>query len=79
MILSDALVEDVKALAARRQVTMTALVDEALRAFLRQQEETLAGEATPPFRFRGYGSAGLLPGVDLNDSAALLDLMEKAS
>ena len=76
MILNDTLVADVKALAAERCTTMTALVDEALRALLREHEAGSSEGLEPPFHFKGYGCGGPQPGVDLTDNSALLDLME---
>lgn len=53
--------------------TLTRLIEEALR-------EKIAQRAQPQSRVRirlpTDGSGGLLPGVDLDDSAALLDRME---
>jgi len=71
--LDDSLLAEVKRIAAATGRTMTAVIEDALREALARRRER--GErplvALPTFR-----GDGLLPGVDLDDSAALLDLME---
>lgn len=72
--LDDALLADVKRLAAERGTSMSEVVEDALR-------ESLARRRGLPRRARVElpvdGHGGLQPGVDLDDSAALLDLMEQ--
>jgi len=62
-----------KKLAAERGITLTALLEDALR-------ETLSRRQPAPRRSRVRltvsGRGGVNPHVDLDDSAALLDLME---
>jgi len=71
--LDDSLLAEAKAHAARTGTTLTAVVENALReAFARRRGEHSGRRADLPV-FRG---SRLLPGVDLDDSAALLDLME---
>lgn len=73
--LDDRLLRELKKHAASRGRTLTAVIEDAVRQFL---VRTAAGDGrpkAPPFRvitFKGR----LRPGVDLDDSAALLDLME---
>jgi hypothetical protein len=67
------LLAEVKALAARRQRTVSELVDDALRAML-------AGRAAKPGRQQRIalptdGGSGLQPGVDLEDKEALAELL----
>lgn len=73
MRLPDDLMRQAKRLAADTDRTLTQLIEDALRT-------TLARRAHPPARHRYTlptgGEGGLNPGVDLDDSAALLDLME---
>lgn len=74
--LDDELMRRVKTYAARRGATLTQVVESALR-------ETLArGEADRPARERRalptFSGDGLQAGVDLHDTAALLDLMNGA-
>ncbi|ADG75826.1 putative transcriptional regulator, CopG family [Cellulomonas flavigena DSM 20109] len=71
--LPDELYREVKAAAARSGRTVTSVVEDALRAEL---ERFRATAERPPFRIDAVGSGGLLPGVDLDDSAALLDVLE---
>jgi len=72
--LDDQLLKDAKAAAAASGRTFTELVASALR-------ETLAPPKAGPRRERvtlpTFKGTGLMPGVDLDDSAGLLDLMEQ--
>jgi hypothetical protein len=71
--LNDALLDQAKREAARRGETLTALIEEGLRlALIRAQKPAKRRRVEIP---TSNTSGGLLPGVDLNDSAALLDLM----
>ena len=76
--LSEGLLREAKAEAARRGETVTALIERGLRL-------VLALDKTPPARTRiilpvspaeGKEAHGTLPGVDLDDTSALLDIME---
>ena len=72
--LDDALLEQAKREASRRQETLTALIEKGLRLVLAQSRPS---QHRPPVVLpvcRAGG--GTLPGVDLNDSAALLDIIE---
>lgn len=72
--LDDELLEQAKRTAARRGETLTSLIDRGLRFVLAQQDESLTRK-----RVRlplSKASGGTLPGVDLNDSADLLDIMD---
>ena len=76
--LDDALLERARREAARRGVTLTALIEEGLLGVLRRP----AGKAPPRARVPvpvSRAKGGTLPGVDLGDSAALLDRMEGRS
>lgn len=73
--LDDRLLRDLKKHAAARGRTLTAVIEDAVRQFL---SRTAAGESRPKaasFRVITF-KGGLRPGVDLDDSAALLDVME---
>lgn len=71
--LDDQLLRDAKQLAARTGRTLTAVIEEALRLSLSQSRLPRRSRVElPSFK----GGNGLQPGVDLDDSAALLDLME---
>jgi hypothetical protein len=69
--------EDLMKAAKRRAVetgrTLTEVIEDALRAALARGKEA-GGHA--PVELPTYGSGGVLPGVDLDDTAALLDLMD---
>lgn len=71
--LNDHLLKEAKQLAAGTGRTLTAVIEDALR-------EMLARSKKPPKRSHvtlpTFPGNGLLPGVDLDDTAALLDLME---
>jgi len=72
--LDDALLERAKREAARRRTTLTALIEQGLRlAMSRPAAQREATRVSLPVCRR---DGGTLPGVDLDDSAALLDRME---
>ncbi len=71
--LDDDLLAEVKLLAARSGTSMTAVIEEALRETLARRRE--AGERDQ-VRLTTVPGRGLQPGVDLDDTAALLALME---
>ncbi len=54
--------------------TLTKVIEDALRAALARQE---SGPGTAAVELPTCGAGGLRPGVDLDDSAALLDLMDE--
>lgn len=76
LILPDDVYRDVKRLAADEGRTVTSVVEEALRAALARHRAAADDAARPPYRVRPTGDGGLQPGVDLTDTAALLDAME---
>ena len=72
--LEDALLDQAKQEAARRGETLTGLIEQGLRLVLVQPRST-------PRRRRVIlpvcsAGGGVLPGIDLNDSASLLDIMD---
>jgi hypothetical protein len=70
--LDDELLSAAKQRAAAERTTLTALIEDSLR-------QTLAArpcEATERFTIRPFGGGRTLPGVDLDDSVALRDLMD---
>jgi hypothetical protein len=67
---SDELLRQVKRLAVERGTTITALVEEALREVVARKRSKVVGS---PVTLTTFGSGGLQPGVDLDDSAGLLD------
>lgn len=68
-----ALLIEIKALAARRQRTVSELIDDALRAMLADR----ASGRGPQQRvvLPTDGGSGLQPGVDLDDKEALAELL----
>jgi hypothetical protein len=71
--LPDDLLAQIKKLAATSHSTVTALISDALReALSKRRHKRRNGRVTLPT----YGKKGLHSGVDLDDGAALLDLME---
>ena len=72
--LDDALLAEAKQVAARTGRSLTAVVEDALRESLHRRHETARRAVELPV----FGEGGTQPGVDLDDSAALLDLMEQA-
>lgn len=73
--LEDSLLREVKHLATEEGTTFTAVLDQALREMLARRKQAGGGQ---PVRLPTFGGRGLQPGVDLDDSAALLELMESA-
>ena len=73
--LDDELLADAKVLAARTGRTLTSVIEDALRESLARRKASADTRVELPV-FRPVGRRGLQPGVDLSDSAALLDLME---
>ena len=71
--LNDALLREVKQLAAKSGRTLTAILEEAIRQLLARQNPRTAFKRITLPTFRGKG---LQPGVELDDSASLLRLME---
>ena len=71
--MNDNLLKQAKIEAARRHISLTAFIEEAV-----EQKLHAAGgvEAVSDFKIITYGSGGVNKDVDLNDSAALLDMME---
>ena len=72
--LNDALLETAKRHAARRGETLTALIETGLRLALAQSRPARRRRRVVLPECRAGG--GVLPGVDLDDSAALTDIME---
>ena len=71
--LDDALLAEAKQVAAQTGRSLTAVVEDALRQSLHRRHATVRRAVQLPV----FGEGGLRPGVDLDDSAALLDLMEQ--
>lgn len=72
--LPDDLVARAKNAAADSGRTLTALVEDALRESLSRRRPP---QRPKPVKLTTFRGGGLQPGVDLDDSAALLDLMHE--
>lgn len=73
--MDDELLRRAKAIAAQRDTTLTAILEHALRDWLdRQRRAPRRPRVDLPVSRAG---GGLLPGVSLDDSADLLDRMER--
>ena len=71
--LDDDLLQQAKERAARTGRTVSSVIEDAPREFLLQRKKW--GQAKP-IRLASGGVGGLQPGVDLDRTAELLDLME---
>jgi Ribbon-helix-helix protein, copG family len=72
--LDQALLERVRAEAAKRKTTLTALIEQGLELVLRQP---LKSSRRPPVALpECRAGGGTLPGIDLNDSASLFDRLD---
>ena len=72
--LDDQLLTEAKLVAASTSRSLTSVIEDALREML-ARKRTSSHRA--PIRLKTASGKGLLPGIDLDDSAALLDVMEK--
>lgn len=72
--LEESLLEQAKAEAARQKTTVTALIEEGLHLVLKNaQKPVKRRRVVLPVSRQGGGTR---PGVDLSNSAELLDIME---
>jgi hypothetical protein len=72
--LDDALLDQAKREAAKRHETLTSLIEQGLRLILAQSRSPR--RKRPRIVLPASGAGGLQPGVDLSNSATLLDFME---
>ena len=70
--INDRLLAEAKSLAARRGLSLKALVEEALRERLHARSDRRDAAITLPT----YSGDGLQSGVDLTDGAAMLEVMD---
>lgn len=71
--IEDRLLNEAKKLALSSNMTLSGLVENALREMLSRRQNNTEKPKIELITFKGRG---LKQGVDLDDSAALLDLME---
>ena len=69
--IDDALLREVRALSAANGTTLSEFVEQALRVALARREAPHT-----PLELATFRGDGLMPGVDLDDTAALLDVMD---
>ena len=73
--IEDHLLSDAKRFASATGRTLSQVVEDALRESLAREPKRERTE----FRMRTVGGRGVLPGVDLDDSAGLQELMDRSS
>jgi hypothetical protein len=71
--LDSQLYKQAKLFAAERQLTLTSVMEDGLRALF-QQKRTL--KRPKPFKLVVFKGGGPAPGVDLSDNSELADLMD---
>ena len=69
----DDLIKELKKLAADSHRTITSIVEDALQETISRRKPR---HSQKPVRLTTFGGKGLQPGVDLDDTASLTDLME---
>jgi len=73
--IDDGLLAQAKRLAIRTHRTLTAVIEDALREMLTRSQKK---RGSAPVHLHTFSGKGLRSGVDLDDSAALMDLMDTA-
>lgn len=71
--LDDHLLAELKRYALDQGTSMTAVIENALREVLARKRPSAK---TKPVKLPTFKGQGLQPGVDLDDTSALLDLMD---
>ena len=71
--IQDQLLREAKKVAAESGRSLTAVIEEALREMLRRRRSS---KKRKRIRLVTVGGEGLQPGVDLDDTSSLLDLMD---
>ncbi len=73
--LPDDLLMEAKKLALESRCTLTAIIEQSLREKMISRFEGAPLEAV---HLTTYGQGGLFPGIDLDDTSALLEMMEES-
>jgi hypothetical protein len=73
--LDEKLLKEVKRHAAESGMTLTAVIEQSLRE--RLARKSASSKTRTNVRLHAVGKGGLHPGIDLDDSASLLDAMER--
>ena len=76
--LDDRLLSDVEKIAAERGRTLSSVIEEVLREMVAHQPHSSGCKPGRPVSLPTFRGQGLQPGVNLDDSQSLLDLMESA-
>ncbi len=71
--IDDNLFAELKGIAARTGRTLTAVIHDALKDSLSRRRNA----KRPTVKLRVFHGTGVMPGVDLSDSASLLEIMEE--
>ena len=72
--LDDELLKQLKAVALESRRTMNEVVEDACREFIYRRKVV---RSRPRVKLTiSYGEGGVFPGIDINNSAALLDIMD---
>lgn len=72
--LKDRLLVELKRYAVDRGTSMTAVIEDALRELFARRQRVAKAKTVKLPTYNGRG--GLMPGVDLDNNAALLDIMD---
>ncbi|SFT53546.1 hypothetical protein SAMN04487904_103176 [Actinopolyspora lacussalsi subsp. righensis] len=73
--IDEQLLGELKSRALEQQTTVSALIEQDLR-FAELQYARMSSDTGSEFTLPTYDLGGVRPGVDLNDNAALLEMME---
>lgn len=71
--LEERLVRDAESFAAETGQSLSSVIEDALQSALSRRRQSAPKQRV---KLKTHGSGGLQPGVDLNNSAELLDLLE---
>ena len=71
--LNESLMTEVKRYAAKRQITITAVIEEALRDIMAREKKR---QQIPPTKLTTVGGRGLFFFIYLDDTSSLIDAME---
>ena len=72
--LDDYLLSEAKKMAAESKMSLTALIEDALRELLSRRKKK---STESPLKLTTYKGHGLQPGIDIDDSASLLEIMDR--
>jgi hypothetical protein len=71
--LTKDLIQDAEKAAVEQRTTLSAFVGDAIRLALDRRRRARSDRK---FKITTYGEGGVLPGVDLSNTSALLDIMD---